>query len=113
MPDRESDARLYRHARREAVIVIVVWALALVWSVGYCYLRGYEHAPDSWVIQTGLARQPAAGAHRQIAGLPEWVFHGIVVPWLACTAFTIVFALFGMKDDELGVEAEEGAGHGH
>src|SRR5262245_57471300 len=111
MSDRQSATRLYRHARREAVVVIVVWALALTWSFGYCYLRGYRHDEQSWVVQQGLARPRGADEFRQIAGLPEWVAIGIIAPWLACSAFTIGFGLFGIRDDELGAEAEEGAGH--
>jgi hypothetical protein len=37
--------RLFRNARREAVIVAAVWFLALAWTVGYCTLRGYRHPP--------------------------------------------------------------------
>src|SRR5262245_1120813 len=113
MSDRESAARLYRHAWREAVVVFVVWGLALAWTVGYCYLRGYQHDEQSWVVRTGLAQPAAPGDFRQVAGLREWVFYGILLPWLACTAFTVAFCLFVMKDDELGHEAEEGGGHGH
>jgi hypothetical protein len=113
MSDRESATRLFRHARREAIVVIIVWALALTWTVGYCYLRGYQHDETSWVVQQGLAQPHTPDDFRQIAGLPEWVFFGILLPWLACTAFTIGFCLFGMTDDDLGREAEEGGRHGH
>jgi hypothetical protein len=113
MADREAAARLFRHARREAMVVLVVWALALAWSVGYCYLYGYEHSADSWVVQAGLAPPPDARTFRPVAGFPDWVVYGILLPWLACTAFTIYFALFGMTDDDLGAEAEEGADRGH
>jgi hypothetical protein len=113
MSDRESAARLFRHARREAAVVLIVWALALVWSVGYCYVRGYQHSADSWVVQAGLASPVDSQAFHMIAGLPDWVIVGILLPWLVCTALTIGFCLFFMKDDDLGVEAEEGAGHGH
>ena len=113
MTDRQAAARLYRHARREALLVLAVWAASLLWTVGYCYLYGYEHPADSWVVQAGLARPPAPGEFRQFLGFPDWVLFGIIAPWLACTAFTMAFALFGMRDDDLGAEAGEGAGHGH
>jgi hypothetical protein len=105
-------ARLYRHARREAAVVAVVWLLALTWTVGYCYLRGYQHPPDSWLVQSGLASADPGREFRQYAGLPEWVLFGILAPWLACTAFTVIFGLFIMKDDDLGTESEE-ADRGH
>jgi hypothetical protein len=113
MTDRHAAARTFRHARREAVFVLIVWALALVWTVGYCYLRGYQHAPDSWVVRAGLAAERTPDNFRTVAGLPDWVAVGIVLPWLICTAITIAFCLFFMTDDDLGTEAEEGAAHGH
>lgn len=113
MSNREPAASLYRHARREAILVMLVWALALVWTLGYCYLHGYRHAANSWVVQAGLARPVAEQEFRQVAGLPEWVTYGILAPWLACTAVTIVFALFVIRDDDLGTEAEERADGGH
>jgi hypothetical protein len=113
MSDPASAARLFRHARREALVVIVVWALALFWTVGYCYLYGYQHEADSWVVKAGLAPPPDARTFQPILGLPRWVVYGIVLPWLACTAFTVLFSLFGMTDDDLGASAPEGGGHGH
>ena len=113
MTDRNAAARLFRHARREALFVLTVWVLALVWAVGYCYLRGYQHAPDSWVVRAGLAKVRTPDDLRLYAGLPDWVLVGIVLPWLACTAITIGFCLFVMQDDDLGAEADEGAGHEH
>jgi hypothetical protein len=110
MPD--PAARLYRNAVREARIVLSVWALALAWTVGWCYLRGYEHAPDSWAVQAGLALPRTAENFRQIAGLPDWVLFGIVLPWVACSLFTALFGVAIMRDDDLGREAGEGADHG-
>jgi hypothetical protein len=111
MPDRDAEARLVRHARREAAIVLAVWAAALLWTVGTCYLRGYRHAPDSWPVRWGLAEPRTADDLRLIAGFPDWIFVGLVVPWLLCTAFTIGFCFF-MTDDDLG-PAREGAADGH
>lgn len=112
MPDHDSAARLYQNSRREARLVLIVWALALTWTVGFSYLHGYEHTPDDWVVRAGLAAPRTAADFQHVAGVPDWVFLGIVVPWLICTAFTVGFGL-GMKDDDLGAEAEEGTGHGH
>ena len=111
MPDRQAAPTLERTARREARTVLIVWALALVWSVGYCYLRGYQHAPDAWVVQIGLAAPRTVADFEHIAGFPDWVFVGILIPWVLCTLFTFGFALYGMTDDDLGAEAEEQRGH--
>jgi len=105
---------LLRHARREAVVVGIVWFLALVWTVGYCYLFGYQHPDDATVTQAGIAQARTSDNLRLILGFPDWVIIGIIAPWLACTAITILFCLFIMADDDLGTEADEGGRvHGH
>ncbi len=105
MQEREGEVRLLRHARREAVIVLAVWALALVWAVGCCYLRGYRHDENSVVVRWKLTEPRTADDLKLIAGFPDWVFVGIVVPWLLCTAFTLGFCFF-MTDDDLGPARE-------
>jgi hypothetical protein len=113
MTERDTFARTFRRSRREAVLVMVVWALALVWAVGFCYLRGYEHPPDSWVVQAGLAVARTPANYQHLWGLPDWVVLGILLPWLLSSAFTAGFCV-GMTDDDLGPEAAEGeATDGH
>lgn len=107
----ENARRVYRHARREALIILLVWFLALVWTVGYCYLRGYRHDPESWVVRAGLAVANDPARLQQSFGFPHWVFYGIIAPWLICTGITIAFGLLGIKDDELGHEHGEETGH--
>jgi hypothetical protein len=114
-PDRtgppQSQARtspvLYRHALQEVWVTLVVWFIALIWVVGYCYLKGYQHAADSWVVRNGLAEAHTPGEFKTILGFPEWAFYGVVVPWLCCTLFTIVYCGWFMHDDDLGAEQEE------
>lgn len=110
---RDGATRLFRHARREAVIVGVVWALSLLWTVGYCYVHGYGHDADSWLARSGLVAERPVGDFHAVLGLPEWLLYGILAPWLACTLFTLIFAGRLMTDDDLGREADEGGGHGH
>src|SRR5438552_3664416 len=75
MPDRRTARTLESNARREARTVLIVWALALVWSVGYCYLRGYQHAPDAWVVQIGLATPRTVADFGHVAGFPVTQLH--------------------------------------
>ncbi len=113
MADPQAPQRLFRNSRREAIVVVIVWALALVWSVGYCYLFGYQHEDDSWVVEWGLAGVRGPDDFQHYLGIPDWVLIGILIPWLICTIFTFFFALYGISDDDLGVEAEEEKPHGH
>jgi hypothetical protein len=81
-----------RSSRREALVVLGVWLGALAWTVGYCVRHGYGRAADDLTF---------------VLGFPDWVFWGIVLPWLVCTAIAIVFAFGFMRDDPLGDEVEE------
>ncbi len=112
MADSNSFAQTYRRARREALIVALVWLLSLLWTVGYCYLYGYRHTADSLAVQLGLVEPWRPEHYRQIWGMPDWAMFGIFVPWLICSVFTVFYGLFGISDDPLGPEGSEGGGHG-
>lgn len=86
---------VFLHARREALIIFLVWVAALLWAVPFCYLNGYGAGVDPAEIST-------------VWGIPAWLFWGIAVPWLAADAFTTWFCFCYMADDDLG-EAHEGA----
>lgn len=86
---------VFLHSRREAIVVFFVWFAALLWAVPYCYLNGYMRTFDPENFQT-------------IWGMPDWVFWGIVAPWLAADVVTTIFCFGFMKDDDLG-EAHEDA----
>lgn len=85
---------VFRHARREAAIILLVWLASTVYCCVYCYLYGY--------IRPG--RPPGPGDLHPILGMPSWVFWGIMVPWAACTVFTFWFAGWYMADDDLGYD---------
>ena len=82
---------VFLHSRREAIIIVGVWALGLIWSVPYCYFRGYNLSPQE--IHT-------------IWGIPSWVFWGIGVPWLLADLFTAWFCFRYMSIDDLGKEQQ-------
>ena len=77
----------FLHARREALIIVAVYVLALLWAVPYCYVKGYALDPAEL---------------RVVWGVPAWVFWGIGVPWMLANIFTIWFCGFYMEDDDLG-----------
>lgn len=86
---------VFRHSRREALIIFCVWLITLLWAVPFCYTNGYPDGFDPKRFTT-------------VWGIPSWLFWGIAVPWLAADVFTTWFCFFFMADDDLG-EAHEGA----
>lgn len=113
-----SDDRIYLHARREAILILVVWALCGIYTVGYCYLFGYisdEPMSDSLGPPAGdlfdsileTRRDPESITFPLGLGIPDWVFYGVLLPWGICIAFTIWFCLFYFVEDELPEERRE------
>ncbi len=100
MPDprqtRGSEQRLLRNARREGLVILGAWAVALLWGVGVSYLFGYGRDPRA----IGL-----------VLGMPDWVFWGVALPWALCLLFSVWFCFWYMADDDLGQD-REGPAHG-
>ncbi len=122
-------------ARREALIVFASWLIAMTWSVSYCYLNGYIslNLPTSQESKDLNAsrisdqkfvdvRQPAVaggvpelwvdrgqGAERVtfVLGFPSWIFWGVALPWWICTAFSLIFGAFLVRDEDLGLDPEQ------
>jgi hypothetical protein len=88
---RDTDPVL-KNARREAIIIGLVWLAATTYCCAYSYFAGYNHPGQV------LGPQDV----RPILGVPSWVFWGIMAPWLICGIFTFWFAGFFMRDDDLG-----------
>jgi hypothetical protein len=89
---------ILRSSRREAIVVFAIWAIACVYSVGYCYWFGYYRSAESL---------------RYFAGIPDWVFVGLVVPWTLCTMLSFWISNYFMSDDDLGEEQPEAELHGN
>lgn len=81
-----SEDPLLRSARREAVISLIAFAVAVTYTIGYCWRFGYQ-SPDAEL--------------QLVLGVPSWVMWGIFAPWAACTLFGIVFSFAVMTDHEL------------
>jgi len=90
MPDSPEDPLLVS-SRREAIISAAVWFVATSYSVIYCWLYGTNRTLDSLTF---------------VLGFPDWIFWGVVIPWLGCTVFSAWFALFYMRDEDLGETAD-------
>lgn len=84
----------FLRARREAWTILGAWLVCMAWTVGVSWWMGYGEA---------------AGEAQRVLGWPAWVFWGVAIPWLASTAFTVVFALHWMADDAVSDGPESAA----
>ncbi len=88
--DRPDDP-VFLHARREALVILAVWAAAMLWVVPYCYFFGYHPITESEQLKT-------------IIGIPDWVFWGVFVPWGVCCLVSIGLSCWFIQDDDLEAE---------
>jgi hypothetical protein len=88
-----SDDPVFRHASREALIILALWAAATAAVCGRCYALGYNRPGRAPLVVEDL---------RPIAGIPRWFALGVLVPWACCSVATILFAVYGLADDDLG-----------
>jgi hypothetical protein len=91
-PDHEQWDPLFLNSRREAILILCLWALCLLWAVPFCYLNGFRQSPEEM---------------RTILGMPDWVFWGITVPWVLASVFAIWFSMRVIVDDDLGEARED------
>lgn len=114
------DDPVYRHCLREAVFIFSVWVACFVWTCAYCYLYGYSsHEPNpSGVSPIGGMVGPLESFNRSASdltyplglGVPDWVFYGVVVPWVLCIALSFWYCLCFFVEDDLGEMVDEGGG---
>lgn len=75
----------FRWACREAWTTLLIWVCATAYTALFCLARGYRREPESIAF---------------VLGFPDWVFWGVLAPWLVCMVLTTAFALL-MKEEEL------------
>ncbi|MEX2112738.1 MAG: hypothetical protein WD845_06100 [Pirellulales bacterium] len=78
-------------ARRESVLALGTWLVAMTYTITYCYLYGYGRPVDTLSF---------------VLWFPDWVFWGIIAPWLVCTMISVVFAFGIMGNESLGDEID-------
>jgi hypothetical protein len=88
---RPPEDAVVRAARREAALALGMWLVAMCYTVTYCYFRGYGRSPDDL---------------RFVLWFPDWVFWGIVLPWVACVLLSVVFAFRVMGTESLGPDPD-------
>ena len=82
MTRRPVEDPVFRHAKREAWIILGAWIAATTYCYAYSYIYGY--------IRPG--RSLTMDDVRPILGVPSWFFIGVLVPWGVCLIFTVWFA---------------------
>ena len=82
---------VYVSSRREACIALAALGLFVVFTVTWSASAAYElEAPE---VPTTL-------------GVPDWVWVGVVAPWLAAILFAAWFAFVAIEDAPLGPDEE-------
>jgi hypothetical protein len=79
-------------SRREALLVLVIWLAACIYSITVCYRLGYGRDVSTLTY---------------VLGFPDWVFWGVIVPWTVCTALSFLLSFFVVRDEDLGQEQAE------
>jgi hypothetical protein len=86
--ERPPDDPVFLHSRREALVMLLVWAASFAWTVPYCYFNGYDAPGDPAQLEI-------------VFGMPAWVVWGIVVPWVVFGVVAILLCLYFIRDDDL------------
>lgn len=125
-PDRSTSVVEYDpeflQARREMLVILILFSAVAVWSIGTCLYMGYPDPeasklslvdasgrlePTDLRPTDGAAMEPAANPSpavpgrpvqlSMVLGLPAWVFWGIVLPWLAVDVVAVWFCFVWMR----------------
>src|SRR6185312_10274448 len=70
-------------AWREAMMVFAIWGAAGTWCVMYAALYGYNRTTADLTF---------------VLGFPDWIFWGLVVPWVTCVVISAIVSQFLMRD---------------
>lgn len=81
-------------ARREAIVVLIGFLVAMTYTVVYCAQHAYQRSLDELNF---------------VFGFPDWIFWGVVLPWSVCIAFSFLFGGLIMRDEDLGSDPESEA----
>lgn len=86
---------VFLHARREALVIVLIFTACLAWTIGWCWWDGYNVAVDADAMVP------------MVFGMPRWVFWGIGVPWLVADVVTIWFCVRLYRADDLSDGEED------
>lgn len=108
---------VYRNSLREAKFILGLWACCFVYTVTFCYSYGYlVHEPllssfgpavtDLFGPLESLNRIPESVTYPLGLGIPDWVFYGVVLPWIICIVLTFWYGFYFFVDDDLSEGAD-------
>lgn len=80
------------------LVVLAIWLVAAIWSIGYSYIYGYLSGPRAPQSLDDVTF---------VLGFPHWVFWGVILPWVACAFISLLVSWFVIRDDDLGVDPDE------
>lgn len=75
----------YLLSLRELKVGVIATVTFIAISCVVSYLMGYLRSPD----EIGY-----------VIGFPDWIFWGVLVPWILIVAFTVYYGLVKMKGEE-------------
>lgn len=103
---------VFRNSLRECVFLLLLWLACCLYTVTYCYLAGYlvhEPHPNATGPSIGKLVGPltAFDRHPQSLttpfglGVPDWVFFGVIVPWVVAVVITVLYCFYFFVEDDL------------
>ena len=103
---RAAEDPIVRSSRREAIVALLLFSVALVYTITYCARYGYPGSSPSLAGGefSGVAAADETAAEPPLTfvlGFPSWVFWGIVVPWGVCTVIACWLSFAFIQDEPL------------
>lgn len=112
---------LLQNANREARLILFFWFVSGIVTIAVCYFFGYlSHESD--INSTGpdlvrilgpfdeFDRSPDTLTAPLGLGIPDWIFYGVALPWIACIVLTFWVCLSYFNEDDLGDDFESDSG---
>ena len=103
---------VFRNSLRECVFLLLLWLACCLYTVTYCYLAGYlvhEPHPNATGPSIGKLVGPLTAFDRNPQslttpfglGVPDWVFFGVIVPWMVAVVITVLYCFYFFVEDDL------------
>ena len=74
----------FEKCKKEFKVGVISTSIYILTSTIISYFLGYKRNYTSMKL---------------ILGFPDWIFYGVLVPWIIIVLFTIVYAFYFMEDN--------------